>query len=185
MTERSCTIDGCTDEVRSRGWCRWHYMQWFRTGDPLTPRKYESRGKAMQWVLDHYLDPDAHDNWPYRIGSTGYAKAGGRSIHSIVAELVHGPAPEGMIAAHSCRNRHCFYAEHVSWKTQSENCREDKERDGTAMQGEKHHRAKLTEDRVREIRASSLSQRALARKYGVTRWTIKGILQGTAWKHVE
>jgi HNH endonuclease len=137
----------------------------------------------MKWLLDHYQTPSAHEDWPYSIKPNGYAAIKDRGIHAIVAELVHGPRPGDKEAAHSCRNRHCYYAEHVSWKTPTENAA-DRVRDGTALQGGKHHRAKLTATQVLEIRTSDHSQRALAKEYGVTRWTIQGILTREAWKHV-
>jgi hypothetical protein len=35
-----CSIDGCVKPTCARGWCRAHYMQWRRAGDPLgTTRK--------------------------------------------------------------------------------------------------------------------------------------------------
>jgi hypothetical protein len=37
MTERTCGIDGCERKHFGRGWCRPHYVVWYRTGDPLTP----------------------------------------------------------------------------------------------------------------------------------------------------
>lgn len=35
MPERTCSIDGCTETAHGRGWCRPHYMRWWRWGDPL------------------------------------------------------------------------------------------------------------------------------------------------------
>lgn len=35
MGERTCSIDGCDRTAHGRGWCRPHYMRWYRHGDPL------------------------------------------------------------------------------------------------------------------------------------------------------
>lgn len=38
-----CTIDGCSDPLLGRGWCRRHYSRWRRHGDPLgtaQPKSY-------------------------------------------------------------------------------------------------------------------------------------------------
>ena len=35
MTERICTIKGCTGKQVGRNWCRKHYTRWTRHGDPL------------------------------------------------------------------------------------------------------------------------------------------------------
>lgn len=40
MTDRTCSIEGCTSTVRARGWCSKHYQRWKANGDPvaLAPR---------------------------------------------------------------------------------------------------------------------------------------------------
>jgi DNA-binding NarL/FixJ family response regulator len=53
--------------------------------------------------------------------------------------------------------------------------------------GEAHPRAKLTEDDVHLIRALSkegLSQRAIAKKFYVSKRAIEAIVTGTGWKHI-
>ena len=35
MSERICSIPGCSRDVLARGWCRKHYRNWASTGDPL------------------------------------------------------------------------------------------------------------------------------------------------------
>jgi len=53
--------------------------------------------------------------------------------------------------------------------------------------GEAHHAAKLTEAQVRAIRAipdAAMSQRAMARLFGVNAITIARIRSGEAWRHV-
>lgn len=52
--------------------------------------------------------------------------------------------------------------------------------------GENHPQHRLTETQVREIRAfyGSMSQNALARRYGVTARTISLIIAGITWKHL-
>lgn len=34
MTQRTCTIDGCTRELRARGMCPTHWLRWKKHGDP-------------------------------------------------------------------------------------------------------------------------------------------------------
>ena len=31
----TCTIESCDKPAAGRGWCRKHYMRWYRHGDPL------------------------------------------------------------------------------------------------------------------------------------------------------
>jgi len=35
MTDRTCSVAGCTKPVNARGWCKGHYYRWSRYGDPL------------------------------------------------------------------------------------------------------------------------------------------------------
>lgn len=34
MANRTCSIDGCDNKVRARGWCMKHYNHWHYSGDP-------------------------------------------------------------------------------------------------------------------------------------------------------
>jgi hypothetical protein len=51
--------------------------------------------------------------------------------------------------------------------------------------GSRNPAAKLTEQDVREIKSSPLSQYAMARKYGVTQANVSSIRLGKTWAHVE
>ena len=51
--------------------------------------------------------------------------------------------------------------------------------------GEQHGRAKLTEQQVREMRASSKMQIDLADEYGITQGAVTAIVNRRTWKHVE
>ena len=54
------------------------------------------------------------------------------------------------------------------------------------LKGIKHHKCKLTEEQVREIKEIGFSQTrmSLAKKYGVSRTSILGIIRGKFWKHI-
>lgn len=62
---------------------------------------------------------------------------------------------------------------------------------GGYNRGQDHGQAKLTEEQVRHIRASyvpnshSKGYSAFARRYGVDQSTIRGVVQGITWKHVN
>lgn len=58
------------------------------------------------------------------------------------------------------------------------------------QQGEKNPRAILTDNDVKEIKKliklrKSLCNKLLARKYGVSHKTMKGISSGDSWKHIK
>jgi hypothetical protein len=60
---------------------------------------------------------------------------------------------------------------------------------GERMAGEKNGQAKLTAERVREIRkrhaAGGISMRALGRQYGMSASAIEKVIHRETWKHVE
>jgi hypothetical protein len=58
-----------------------------------------------------------------------------------------------------------------------------------AQLGEQHYKSKLTEEQVmlikKEYGQGNISQRALAKEYGVCQATIKDIVLGICWKHLK
>lgn len=73
--------------------------------------------------------------------------------------------------------------ENLRWGTPQENA-DDRIRHGTQARGEDSAQAKLTEADVLEIRASALSQSALAARFGVCQSRISLIRSGRSWKHM-
>lgn len=70
-------------------------------------------------------------------------------------------------------------------------CRVDKQNviaaNPRSPRGEKHSRAKLTEDGVRSIRsmaASGVTHKSLAEQFGVTQFTIKAVVYKRNWAHI-
>lgn len=67
MTDATCSVQGCTRPIQSRGWCDPHYGRWRKTGDvqagiPLPPAKIRIcsipecgvRVRARGWCVTHY-----------------------------------------------------------------------------------------------------------------------------------
>lgn len=44
-TPQPCSIEGCSAEARSHGWCSKHYNRWYRHGDPLFTKCQMSGGE--------------------------------------------------------------------------------------------------------------------------------------------
>lgn len=53
------------------------------------------------------------------------------------------------------------------------------------LAGEFNGRAKITRDVVREIRASGLTQKELAEKFGISVSQVGSIRRGESWGHVN
>lgn len=146
------------------------------------------RGEALEWLLarkDHASDECLI--WPFARSKTGYGSLGRSSPHRRMCEIAHGaPSAPGLEAAHSCGNGDggCVNPRHLRWASPSEN-RQDKVRHGTDARREKCSAAKLTEANVCALReeytCGGISQRALARKYGVSQSEISRVLGGKRW----
>lgn len=98
-------------------------------------------------------------------------------------ELYKGPIPEGLIIRHTCDNRICVNPAHLLVGTYQDNSNDAIER-GRTLTGEKNHSAKLTIERVREIRTSQESNKSLADRFGVVPQTVFNIRKGKRWKKV-
>lgn len=72
--------------------------------------------------------------------------------------------------------------------TKTDNKDDARERDRYAY-GERQHLAKLTDERVREMRrlyaSGGLSFTAIGRLFGVSRPNAAYVIKGQTWKHVE
>lgn len=109
-----------------------------------------------------------------------------------------GPAPKGTEACHENDDKQDNRLSNLRWDTHRANGK-DAIRNGLMQIGESCHKAKLTEDQVREIRRLHNpnvkrgggkdgprvgSTRWLAKKYGVHHAQIQGIISGRYWSHV-
>lgn len=126
--------------------------------------------------------------WPHARTPRGYGRQvyGGRIeyAHRLSHRAFNGPIPAGQHVCHRCDNPPCWNPAHLFAGTGNANVR-DRDIKGRVCRGERHHSAKLTEEDVREIRASGLSGPALAAQYGVKPSAIYKLLDGRSWKHVK
>lgn len=125
-------------------------------------------------------------------GGTGYplTKQGGKSIaaHRLMLQLTTGLTLEGLDACHKCDVRTCINPDHLFPGTRQENLA-DMHRKGRANTptGERHSKAKLTAEKVLEIRrrlAEGEQQNVLALEFGVRPQTVASILYRRHWKHL-
>jgi len=118
-------------------------------------------------------------------GGYGKIKIDGKNryAHRVMWEIYNGPIPEGIFVCHCCDNPGCVHPNHLFLGTAQDNM-DDKTRKGRGMHGEKHTSARLTEAKVREIRASDKGHTELAGEYGITMQSIMAVRNGKTWKHV-
>ena len=106
--------------------------------------------------------------------------------HRFSWELSGGSIPEGMHVLHRCDNRGCVNPVHLFLGSNLDNVK-DMTRKERQNRGSKHPNAVLNEKLAGEIKqllAHGVPQKKLARMYGVSRDTIRGIYRGQSWKHI-
>lgn len=117
--------------------------------------------------------------------------------HRVAWELTHGAIPAGMFVCHRCDNPPCVNPAHLFLGTPADNsadrnakgrqARGERARQRNPARGERNANAKLTSGMVAQIkalRASGLSQQAIADRMGTVQTTISRVLLGQTWRHV-
>ena len=75
--------------------------------------------------------------------------------------------------------------ENLEWCNSTENLNHALDNNLRVMpNGEKHHKSKLNETQVLEIRNSNLSQKELTKLYNVKQPLISAIINKRKWKHI-
>lgn len=171
--------------------------------DERVARRLFSRTVEMDGCLVYTGSRARHPRHP-EIKTYGTIQIGKslKLAHRVAWELAHGPIPNGMKVLHHCDNPPCVKTEpdeqypegHLWLGTQTDNMRDmglkGRRNDGMprpGRQGIRGPHAKLTDDKVREIRRLSLegmSLNKLGAKFGVNASTIFHIVHRHKWKHV-
>lgn len=149
-----------------------------------------ARGEAQAFIeMAIASDTDECIIWPFALSTHGYAYAGRCKgdkpglVSRRVCSEVNGLCPDGYEAAHSCGVPACINPKHLSWKTPKDNTA-DRKRHGTENIGERNGRAKLTWEKVQQIRAAeglkTLAQ--LSEEFGVSCAQIRMVLKRKSWK---
>jgi len=192
----SCSVSGCTNSMdrRSgarRGMCGTHYQRWMRHGQA---EREPWLNVPVEWIKSHVQNTgDECLDWPFGLDTSGYGRISLKGIEKSRKEHAHrymcliangSPPTESHQAAHSCGRRQCCNPRHLSWKTQIEN-EADKLIHGTALRGERSPSAKLTKEDVIYIRsAKNMTQKELAKLFGVSRGHIAGLRTGRFWPEI-
>lgn len=103
--------------------------------------------------------------------------------HRVAWRLAVGPIPTGILICHRCDQPLCVNPGHLFLGTPADNMA-DRDAKGRAAIGERHGRAKMTVEQVREIRSLRGIEpyRSIARRYGLARSTVWAILDHSNWR---
>jgi hypothetical protein len=107
------------------------------------------------------------------------------SAHRFMYEYLHGPIVDGLHVLHTCDRPECVNPNHLRLGTPADNVSDMYAKNRQVnLRGEHHGSAKLTADMVYEIRllSSKLTNRELAKKYGVSYAQVARIIRGERWK---
>jgi hypothetical protein len=126
--------------------------------------------------------------WTGPLEKTGYARfwveRRNQFVHRFSYEVTNGHIGDSKrLVMHKCDNRACANPGHLTLGTHLDNSRDAVTKDRQAY-GERTSRSKLTNQQVREIRASVDSGVVLAKRYGVSKTTISCVRLRHGWKHV-
>ena len=108
--------------------------------------------------------------------------------HRVSYALTYGPIPERGVICHRCDNPPCVNPAHLFLGTPVDNALDMVAKGrGTWSRGVDRANARLTEEDVRQIRASEQYHgliQDLATHFSVSTTTIRSIRNGNRWRHV-
>lgn len=191
----TCSIEGCTNPVRARGWCRAHYLRWQRHGDPRGGRpEHWARQLEDVWEQVKCGGPDECWPWTGPTDEDGYGdmrlKGGLRRAHRIAFFAATNIEPGELVVRHTCDNPPCCNPAHLILGTAKDNNRDIHDRGRWCdRKGSRHPLAKLDEAAVEDIRrrvGAGERQSVLALEYGVVPSRISTLVRHpkTHWRHV-
>lgn len=120
------------------------------------------------------------------VGSDSNGTRAMRLAHRISWLIHFGEVPEKKQVLHKCDNRKCVNPNHLYLGTHKDNMQDAYNR-MTMIRGERHHNAKLTKEKVIELRnryADGESIRSLSRSFKLDRATVKASATRKTWRQV-
>ena len=189
---RGCSVEGCEEPHRGKGFCNVHYTRFMRHGSAEAEVQFRGPDAERFWRKVEKAGPNECWHWIIKKGLNQYGQFRSSELkrpigaHAFSFYLAnHYVPPEVM---HTCDVRSCVNPRHLRAGTRSLNMRDmvSKGRASTfnKPKGGDHHAAKLTEQDIRDIRASEEKGVVLARRYGVEPAHISSIRRRKTWKHI-
>lgn len=124
MNKMVCSIDGCQNIQRARGWCPTHWRRWRHNGDPEVV-KLVRHGSPEKTIEANTEWRGSCLEWTGAVGNPGYARLtvdGVRELaHRYVWQKANGPILGGAFIDHICHNRRCLNIEHLRLATPAQN----------------------------------------------------------------
>lgn len=152
-----------------------------------------------QWVAGFFNKVQKTEscwNWIGLTNNKGYGIINRHHSHRMTVasrvswEIHRGPIPEGIFVCHHCDNPLCVNPDHLFLGSQTDNMRDcvKKGRLNVAdHRGKQNPFSKLTDSDIRCIRslANSLTQQAIADRFGIKQCHVSKIVLRQSWNHVS
>lgn len=147
--------------------------------------------KDQQFVLDNIVMLPETGCWLWYKSwtDTGYGQFHRNKKHSYAHRFAYtafvGPVPDGLCVLHKCDTRSCVNPEHLLVGDKRDNILDAKAKSRlNPKKGSSNYLAKLDEDKVIEIRSSTETNAALARKFAVDPSVISDVRRDKIWRHI-
>lgn len=186
----ACSVTGCDKPNHAKGLCHPHYIRVLRADRPRQNTKGLTVEERLAFYSDRSGGPDACWPWTGHRNPAGYGQtyANGRRIPA--HRLAAGATPSDEVVMHLCDNPPCVNPAHLRIGTQAENLA-DRDAKGrqrfNSLRGEAHRSSKLTEAKVRDIRARAAAGemlKDLASEFEVSHPIVSRIVAGKIWTHI-
>lgn len=177
-----CSICGGRGIVKNL--CSKHYQRLRAHGDPLHGEYDLTAVQRVEFDVQTRDRSTGCWEWDQHRTRAGYGRVevGRRSKMAHRLAFSHeAEIPEGMCVLHRCDNPPCYNPDHLFLGTNADNTLD------MVTKG-RHGKAKLTADKVREIRrlyAEGYRQDAIAGWFDVNPPAISKVLSGSNWSHVD
>jgi len=148
-------------------------------------RTCSTKGGSHRSVPERILKPAPDGNGYMAVPLAKDGKTNTVRVCRIVMVAFVGPRPEGFVVAHGSKGKLCDSLDNLAYKTQSQNCGEDKLRDDTHCRGERSPKARLNEAQVRFARKAvsrgHATSAGLACAWEVSPSTVNKAVTGKNW----
>lgn len=178
----NCSILNCPLPAKSKGLCKRHYQQKWRTGSPEIVRpnphgtlaerfwRHVAKGAPGEcWLWTGFRDKD--DYGKCRDGEAN------RGAHIVSWEIHFGPVPEGVFVLHNCNHPPCVNPSHLKLGDHQENM-DDRLAAGNYPTNEAHPMVKFSDQIVAAVRSVSGTYEAIAARFGMSESHVGNIRRG-------
>lgn len=186
LTNKECSVEGCSNPSRSAGLCTKHYGRKMRHGDPLYVNPRKTYGTALERFKSKVLITEGCHIWTGAKNKDGYGcfRSEYKTAHRFIYFHHNPDADKTLSVMHSCDNPACVNIEHLSLGSHKENMN-DRDSKGRCRKGERSGVSKLTEREVKAIKEDERTIREIADCFGVSSSHVSMIKMGKTWRHLN